>query len=268
MPPELAHPCPVLPDIMAERSKLKGVIFDNGGTLTSMDKLRVGAIQHACREVGVPVPEDEVLLLMAKLPTPRSYALYGAHAEKLGLPEFTPEMWNKLTELDRDFQLKGINEFTIEPMPLAELVLQQIEDFDMEIGVCTTQPKLVSLLTLEAAHLSSYIKVNISGDDVKAKKPEPDGVRVALELMKIDPEEAVLVGDSMDDVIAGAKAGIKRLILVSDAGVDAEVQFQDGVAVATVSNLLEALYVIHAWREQSDETQPEIRALSLVPSQN
>lgn len=47
-----------------------------------------------------------------------------------------------------------------------------------------------------------------------ARKPEPIGVRRALELMKAKPEDAVMIGDQIfTDVIAGNLAGVRTFMV-------------------------------------------------------
>jgi HAD superfamily hydrolase (TIGR01549 family) len=67
-----------------------------------------------------------------------------------------------------------------------------------------------------------------SADDVETSKPEPDVVHGALERAG-NPEEAVLIGDATHDVVAGRRAGIPVLTVLTggfsgaellDAGAD------------------------------------------------
>ena len=45
---------------MIEHSKYDAVVFDWDGTMMDTTALIVKSIQHAAREMGIPVPSDEV----------------------------------------------------------------------------------------------------------------------------------------------------------------------------------------------------------------
>jgi beta-phosphoglucomutase-like phosphatase (HAD superfamily) len=53
------------------------------------------------------------------------------------------------------------------------------------------------------------VDVVVSGDDVKEAKPHPDLLSTALERAGLRPQDAVLVGDSVWDVEAAARAGLE-----------------------------------------------------------
>jgi HAD superfamily hydrolase (TIGR01509 family) len=54
-----------------------------------------------------------------------------------------------------------------------------------------------------------------SSADVRATKPEPDLVNVALQRAGASPEDAVMIGDSTWDVIAASRAGVKTLAVMT-----------------------------------------------------
>ena len=53
----------------------------------------------------------------------------------------------------------------------------------------------------------------VCGDEVQHKKPHPEIVLRACSLLGVSAGEAVLVGDSVNDVLAGRAAGV-RVVLV------------------------------------------------------
>jgi HAD superfamily hydrolase (TIGR01509 family) len=54
-----------------------------------------------------------------------------------------------------------------------------------------------------------------SSADVRATKPEPDLVNVALQRSGTSPEDAVMIGDSTWDVVAASRAGVKTLAVMT-----------------------------------------------------
>lgn len=51
----------------------------------------------------------------------------------------------------------------------------------------------------------------VTGDDVTHFKPHPEGLYKALETLKANPEDAIMVGDSNADVLAGKNAKTKTV---------------------------------------------------------
>lgn len=52
-------------------------------------------------------------------------------------------------------------------------------------------------------------EVVITDDDVRAPKPDPEGILLALSQMGAEPRDAVYVGDSLGDLDAGRRAGTR-----------------------------------------------------------
>lgn len=53
----------------------------------------------------------------------------------------------------------------------------------------------------------------VTCDDVKEKKPSPEGVHLALKRMNVRPEEALFIGDSAGDLIASRRAGVPNVLV-------------------------------------------------------
>lgn len=81
-----------------------------------------------------------------------------------------------------------------------------------------------------------------SGDDVETAKPRPDIIEVALEKGRIDAAAAVMIGDSVWDIVAAGRAGVTSIGLLSGGTGEADLLEAGAVAVYDdVSDLLEAL---------------------------
>lgn len=62
---------------------------------------------------------------------------------------------------------------------------------------------------LKAFGLEQYMDLVLGLDDVGKGKPDPTGVLRALEMMKTAPGRTIIIGDSLQDIQAGQRAGIK-----------------------------------------------------------
>ena len=53
---------------------------------------------------------------------------------------------------------------------------------------------------------------HVQGTDGFPCKPAPDVILRGLEALGADPEDSLMVGDSLSDIIAGKRAGVKMLV--------------------------------------------------------
>ncbi|SNB45740.1 HAD-IIIA family hydrolase [Geobacter sp. DSM 9736] len=63
--------------------------------------------------------------------------------------------------------------------------------------------KLLSLLKID-----EYFYVILGGDSLPTRKPSPDPIVKVLQDLSIPPSNAVMIGDSINDMVAGKAAGV------------------------------------------------------------
>jgi len=77
-----------------------------------------------------------------------------------------------------------------------------------KLAVVTNKPVRISRQILDSLGLLSCFSYVLGGDSLRFKKPEPEPVRFVLSHLRIsNPRQAVLVGDGVNDVLAGRGAG-------------------------------------------------------------
>jgi pyrophosphatase PpaX len=64
-------------------------------------------------------------------------------------------------------------------------------------------------LGLKIVGLDKYFETIVTLDDVERAKPDAEPVEKALALLNAKPEEAIMVGDSKYDILAGKNARTK-----------------------------------------------------------
>ena len=87
-------------------------------------------------------------------------------------------------------------------------MLDAMKELDMNLGIITGKSRRSLTLSLEILNLYDYFDVTISGDEVKAPKPNPEGIQKALNLLHNVPSDAVFIGDSQADMAAGDAANV------------------------------------------------------------
>jgi FMN phosphatase YigB (HAD superfamily) len=66
---------------------------------------------------------------------------------------------------------------------------------------------------LQRQNLAQYFDTILISDETGSAKPDPAIFHLALEKTRLKPEEAVHVGDSIDDVKGAKAAGIKPILI-------------------------------------------------------
>ncbi len=94
----------------------------------------------------------------------------------------------------------------IELFPGAKDVLARIKS-RYKTGLVTNTPRKNVSLILNHFHITHLFDVIITGDDVHEAKPDAEMVIEACNRLKVEPENAVLVGDTDSDFKAGKSAG-------------------------------------------------------------
>ena len=91
--------------------------------------------------------------------------------------------------------------------PQSKSTLQKIKNKNIKTGLITNSTRFITLKILKHFKLTKYFDVIITMNDVKRGKPAPDMVIKALSMLKVKPRDAILVGDTKNDMLAGKRAG-------------------------------------------------------------
>lgn len=77
----------------------------------------------------------------------------------------------------------------------------------MPMAVLTNKPKRISVRILNELDLAKYFLAIYGGNSFETKKPDPLGAKTILRELRVEPREAVLVGDSEVDVQTARNSG-------------------------------------------------------------
>ena len=79
----------------------------------------------------------------------------------------------------------------------------------IQMAVFTNKPKDLAYKTLKKHNIYNFFNYIITSDDVKFKKPSPDGCYKIIKLSSIPPENIIMIGDSELDQKTASLASIK-----------------------------------------------------------
>jgi len=92
-------------------------------------------------------------------------------------------------------------------------VLSELSGRGLRIGIISNSHRCLASFQLHF-ELQGLISASVSSSEHGLMKPHPSIFRAALQLIGVDPAEAVMVGDSVrQDVEGGLKAGMRAVLL-------------------------------------------------------
>lgn len=87
-------------------------------------------------------------------------------------------------------------------------LLRQLKTNGYKLGIVTGKARRSLDISLDCLGLNNFFDVLITGDDVEFPKPHPEGINKALEQLNVSHKEAVFLGDSDADIMAGKQANV------------------------------------------------------------
>lgn len=86
--------------------------------------------------------------------------------------------------------------------------IEALHDAGVLLGIVSTKYRCRIEDVLLRENLHHRFDVLLGGDDVRVPKPDPEGLRLALDRLRLAPSEAIYVGDSVVDGEAAHAAGV------------------------------------------------------------
>ena len=86
------------------------------------------------------------------------------------------------------------------------------------LAIVSNTQRLFTLPELKKFHIEEYFECIVFSSDVKASKPNPKIFKKLLSCMKIQPDDAIFVGDNMFDDIWGAQRVGMKTIWINRSG--------------------------------------------------
>ena len=82
-----------------------------------------------------------------------------------------------------------------------------------KIAICTNKKQDITEKILQEFNIQNYFDF-VLGSSIKLKlKPDTEMLEHCLEILQVKPEQAIMVGDSMNDIIPAQKIGIKTIFV-------------------------------------------------------
>ena len=114
---------------------------------------------------------------------------------------------------------ENMSEYT-KPIESAINFIKEIKSKGLKTGIVTSDAKESTLLTLKHFQWENLFDVVIGRESTKETKESGVPVKLALELLKSNPENTLMIGDAPMDFIAAKNGGVNHTILVATGKID------------------------------------------------
>jgi phosphoglycolate phosphatase len=193
-------------------SAVRAVLFDLDGTLldTAADITR--ALNRALAELGLPsLARSEVSELIGR----GVAALIERVLERFGAAGKAADGTRLLARFHHHYErLHRHGEIETRVYPGVARGLAELHALGRKLAVVTNKPRSMAVELLARSGLDQWIASVVGGDSGLPRKPHPQPLLHACELLGVPPADALMVGDSHIDVLAARAAGLAAVVCV------------------------------------------------------
>ena len=178
------------------------VLFDFDGTVMNTNDVILQSWQHTFRMLCGREEDPEVLL-----------KTFGEPLETT-MKKFFPEMpVEESIEVYRSFHYDNFGDL-ISVFPGMDDLIAEVKRRGYRLGLVTSRLYNTTMQGLEKYGLKEYFDVIVTANDTTKHKPDPEPVNITLEKLGAKPENSIMLGDTLFDLMCAKNAGV-RSVLVS-----------------------------------------------------
>ncbi len=181
--------------------KTDTVLFDFDGTLMDTNDMILGSWQHTFRTLAGHEADEAMLV--------RTFG------EPLGdtMKKFFPDVpAEKSLDIYRSYQKENFCDM-IKLFPGMEELLEELKQKGYKLGLVTSRLYNTTMQGLEHFGIKDHFDAILTADDTPLHKPDPAPINLTLEKLGSEPEDSVMVGDTMFDILCARNAGVMSVLV-------------------------------------------------------
>lgn len=176
------------------------VIFDWDGTVVDSTPTITQAIRHACRDIGIDVPDAEDASWVIGL------GLQDALSRVA--PDLSPDQQSRLSDRFRFHYLS--QDKNLKTFPGITNIFDDIRLSGLPMAVATGKSRVGLERAFDSTGTRHYFELSRCADETDPK-PAPTMVLEICDELSISPERALVIGDTTHDIFMAKSAGAKAL---------------------------------------------------------
>lgn len=176
------------------------ILFDLDGTLIDSIELILASMRYSFAKMGRECPVDAEWLQGVGIPLFTMFAPYARNDSDRAL----------FIAAYREHQLAHHDQL-IRPYEGVHDLLAALRSRGHDLAVVTSKSEYLAMRGLAQLELARFFDTIVGCDSTMRHKPDPEPVRLALHRLGREPRDAIFVGDSVHDVVAGNAAGVTTI---------------------------------------------------------
>ena len=204
------------------------------GVIIDSEPLHFESDRMVMREFGVELTDEELNRYVG-VANPQMWAeLKDKYNINLTIDELLERQHANKLKLLKEIQLDTIS-------GIDELILD-LQKKGIAIALASSSSREFIELVLDKLGITECFQVIVSGDEVEKGKPEPDIFLKAAELLKVAPENCIVLEDAEHGVNAAKKAGMKCIGFINPNSGNQDLSKADKIVSTLVGLEYESLY--------------------------
>ncbi|MBI5215204.1 MAG: HAD family hydrolase [Ignavibacteriae bacterium] len=180
-------------------------IFDLDGTLTQTNELIFATFNHVTEKyVGKSFTPKEITGMFGPPEEIAIERIVGKERVEEALDDFFTFYESHHSSMANAYD--GIQE-----------ILEYLKEQGILLAIFTGKGRRSTLITLNALGIQHNFDLIVTGTDVVNHKPSSEGIKKVLGAFGIEPSEALMVGDAVNDIKAANEAGVQMAAVVWDS---------------------------------------------------
>lgn len=174
---------------------VKAVLFDLDGTILDTNELIIESFTYTFEKLNRDIPTRNDIILFFGEPLNKTMGRFFENVDEA-------------ISIYRGYNLAHHDERII-LYKNTEQMLKTLKNMGIEMYIVTSKNMSTAERGLKYFGINEYFKGIVASDTVKNHKPHPEPVLKACKSLNVNPSEAIMVGDSIYDIISGREAGSK-----------------------------------------------------------
>ena len=173
------------------------VLFDLDGTICNTNDLIYESFKYTLKENFNINENRDIIYSFFGEPLEKSFSRYTKDENEV---RYLVNFYREFNEKNHDKMIKDF--------PRVEETLDILKEMNIKLGIVTSKRKKMAMRSLTSLNIDKYFTAFVTPESTKLHKPNPDPVIKALNILDSKYDKAIMVGDSMYDIVSGRRAGV------------------------------------------------------------
>jgi pyrophosphatase PpaX len=183
------------------KSNIDTVLFDFDGTIMNTNNVILMSWQHTFRTIRNREEDEDVLV-----------ETFGEPLE-MTVQKFFPDVpVEESLEIYRSYHRDNFGEL-ITLFPGMKELLAEVKKRGYKTGLVTSRLLHTTQQGLEKYGIKDYLDIVVTAEDTDKHKPDPEPLNIALRKLESSPENSIMLGDTLFDLMCARNAGVKSVLV-------------------------------------------------------